>query len=395
MASARPNILFLGHTAVLGGGELSLLDIARYFGPRGKVLLFSDGPLRERLEAAGVKVQMLEAQRSLTQVSRSARLWKDLAAVPGLLRLARDVARQGSETDLFYANSQKTMFVAAIAGLLTRKPVIWHLRDIMTAEHFGWFHRNLAVQVASLLVRRVIANSESTRRCFIDSGGSPDRIRVVYNGIRAADFDVPGARAAGQRARAALGLQGVPTVGIFSRLAQWKGQHVLIEALAAAPGVHALLVGEALFEVDKAYVEELHRLAARLGVSDRVHFLGFRQDVGEFMQACDLVLHTSVAPEPFGRVIVEGLLAGRPVIATAAGGAMEILTDGVTGRLVPPGDASALAGAICALIADPSAAQAMAARGGEAVRARFSLEAMVEGVERQIADVLQPVGPGR
>ncbi|WP_372624419.1 glycosyltransferase [Falsiroseomonas sp.] len=381
-----PRILFLDHTAVLGGGELSLLDIAGRYRGRCRVLLLADGPFRTRLEAEGVEVEVLDARAGLAGISRAGGLIADLRALPGVAALARAVARRAAGFDLLYANSQKSMVIAGLAGRLARRPVIWHLRDLMSAEHFSALHRRLAAVAARLLTSRVIANSAATRRAFIEGGAPAGRVHVVHNGIDAGRFlEVPDEQVAALRA--SLGLAGLPVVGLFSRLAPWKGQHVLLEALAELPGVHGLFVGEALFEGDRSYAGELRARARSLGLEGRTHFLGFRQDIPCLLRLCDVLAHTSVAPEPFGRVIVEGMLAGRPVVATRAGGALEIIEDGETGRLTPPGDAAALAAALRSLLDDPNAARALAARGRSAAQQRFSLEAMLSGVERQVADV--------
>jgi len=175
-----------------------------------------------------------------------------------------------------------------------------------------------------------------------------------------------------------------PLLGIFSRLAPWKGQHVLLEALAALPSVHALLVGEALFGDEVTYAQRLREEADRQGLSDRVHFLGFRNDVPSLVNAVDVVVHTSTAPEPFGRVIAEGLLAQKPVIATKAGGAQEIIRAGATGWLVPPGDAKALAHAISHVLSDPKESQRRAEAGWHDARERFSLDTMVSALDAMI-----------
>jgi glycosyltransferase involved in cell wall biosynthesis len=169
-------------------------------------------------------------------------------------------------------------------------------------------------------------------------------------------------------------------MAVFGRLHAWKGQQVAIDALAQLPADSALwIVGAPLFG-EHAFAAELEAQAARLGVASRVRFLGFRDDIPALMRAADLVVHTSTWPEPFGRVVVEGMLAGRPVVATAGGGVGEIVTDGVTGMVVPPSDAAALARAVAALRADPARAAAMAAAGAAHARAAFGVTAMVRGV---------------
>jgi glycosyltransferase involved in cell wall biosynthesis len=383
-----PRLLFLDHAGVLGGAELSLLDIVRAFRRQSRVVLFEDGPFREALADAGVETTVLASPAAVGAVARTGGIGRDVRAVPGVLSHARRVARLAREADVVYANSQKAMVIGAVAAALARKPLMWHLRDLMTAEHFSTLHRTVAVRVGGQ-ARRVIANSDATRRAFVEAGGPPDRTVTVHNGIDGAPYEAsrPERRAALRRS---LGIGGAPLVGVFSRLARWKGQHVAIEALGYLPGAHLVLVGDALFDADRPYAGGLRRQAAEAGLGDRVHFVGFRHDVPDWLHTVDVVAHTSTAPEPFGRVIVEGMLAGRPVVAAAAGGALEIVDPERTGVLVPPGDASALAVELHDLLFHPSRAAHLARAGRAEARRRFSLGALIDGVRREIGAVLSP-----
>jgi glycosyltransferase involved in cell wall biosynthesis len=152
------------------------------------------------------------------------------------------------------------------------------------------------------------------------------------------------------------------------------------------PGVHAVFVGAALFGDDAQYAAELQSRAAALEITDRVHFLGFRDDVPALMSAVDIVVHSSTTPEPFGRVIVEAMLAERPVIATRAGGAMEIVEDGRTGMLVAPGEPAALARAITGLLNNPARAATIARNGRRCAESRFTLDSAIPAVERNIVE---------
>ncbi len=390
MPSPRPRILFLDHAGVLGGAELSLLDVARHFAAGSKVVLFEDGPFRERLEAAGVAVAVMVAPPSVSRVRRQGGLGQDLRSLPGVLKLARDVARQARGYELLYANSQKAFIVAALAGRWARRPVVWQLRDLLTAAHFSNTHRRLVVGLANRWAARVLANSKATAAAFTAGGGHAARVRVVLNGIAPEHF-VAVDNVDVETLRDELGLRGAPVVGVFSRLAAWKGQHVLLEALATMPGVHALLVGTALFE-EETYAASLRRRAEAPDLAGRVHFLGFRDDVPALLHLVDVVAHTSTAPEPFGRVVVEGMLAGRPVVAARAGGVLEIVEDGQTGLLVAPGDAPALACALRQVLSSPEDARTLAEAGQAAALTRFSLTRMLDELEQHLGEVAKTSG---
>jgi glycosyltransferase involved in cell wall biosynthesis len=180
-------------------------------------------------------------------------------------------------------------------------------------------------------------------------------------------------------------------IGMLGRLASWKGQHVFLEAFARAfpTGTEeAVLIGSALFANDEAYGEALRQLAARLEIADRVTFAGFREDVGAELARLDVLVHASVAPEPFGRVVVEGMAAGLPVIAAGQGGPAEIIDHEINGLLFPPGDVAALTQALRRLAGQPQLRQ----RLGEAGRRRardFTAGAVGAAVLRAYNDVLR------
>jgi len=380
------SILFVDHTAMMGGAQHSLLDIAEANRARSAVVLFEDGPFARALEGRGVRVLRLDGGGSLRQLKKRSAL-PGLGALVATVRLARTLARVARPFDLLYANSPKSFVVAALAGRLAHMPVVWHLRDILGEGHFSRANVRAVVSLANWSAVRVVANSRATADAFVAAGGRASLVTVVHNGIDAAPFDAlaPGTRAA---VRAELGIpDDVFLVGCFSRLHPWKGQTVLLDAVARMPDVQALVVGGALFSGEAPYEAELRGRAQLPALAGRVHMLGARDDVPRLLTACDVVVHASVLAEPFGRVLVEAMLAGRPVVATRGGGVPEVVCDGETGVLVPPGDVRALREALDALRRDPARVAALARRGADHARARFSRESMLAGVHRVILEV--------
>ncbi len=381
----------MDHVGELGGAELSLLDIVDHFNGQCRVVLFQDGPFKDRLIERGADVLVMEAQDAFLEVSRESSAWSDVLAMPELAKLAWRLARRAKHFDVIYANSQKAMLISAMAGMMARRPVIWHLRDILSDEHFSANHLRIARVVANKFVSFVIANSEATRNAFVSCGGRPDLVRVVYNGIDAAPFDAI-SNLDVQSLCDELGLNNTKLVGIFGRLSRWKGQHVLLQAMSSLPDLHALIVGGALFKDDHIYDDKLRSLAREMGVESRVHFLGFRHDVPALMKLVDIVVHASISSEPFGRVIVEGMLAGTPVIASAAGGAMEIVDSGRNGLLVPPGDSASLQKAIQLILSSRTQAENMAQEGGRDARVLFNRENMVTSIREIVESVCSNTG---
>ncbi|WP_175693464.1 glycosyltransferase family 4 protein [Burkholderia ambifaria] len=382
-AAHGPATLVLDQSGVLGGAELSLLEIMKHMRANADVLLFDDGPFRAALDEIGARVDVLD-QGALAGVRKQGGV--SVGALKRLAGLVRDVARRARRAEVIYANTQRAMVVAALAGRLARKPVVWHLRDIVSGDHFGSKQLMAIKYCARLGVTRVIANSDASAQAFRAlTGFTPQHVDVVFNGISAEPFD-----ALDQASQAALRARfGLPEhawlVGSFSRLAHWKGQHLLLEAAARHPDMHVVLVGAPLFGEDE-YAAQLHEIVARHGMDDRVHFLGFQRDVAACMKAVDVVAHTSITPEPFGRVIVEGMLARRPVVAARAGGVVEIIEDGENGLLCEPGDAAALADALGRLKHDAALRERLVASGRATAVRRFGTETYVERVEKILAD---------
>lgn len=384
-----PRILFLDHTAALGGAELCLLDVAAHFRDRAAVALMADGPFRARLEMRGVQTVVLQEAASMQRVKRESRM-PGPGAVRAVLGTARAVTRLARDYDLLYANSQKAFVVGCVAAVFARKPVLWHLHDILDPDVFSGINIGIDVLLANHVATRVIANSQATATALRARGGTRARVDVVYNGL---DRAISDAVSDGDVAavRASLGLGSAPVLGLFGRLAPWKGQHIAIRALALLGGesnVHLLIVGDALFG-EESYAAELRALVAQLGLAARVHFLGFRTDVPVLMRAVDVLVHTSTAPEPFGRVIAEGMLAERPVIATAGGGASEVVKAGVTAWQVQPGDPAALASAIREVLASPARAHEVAAAGRADALARFTLDVTLPQTEHAIEQAVR------
>ncbi len=369
-------ILCIDQTGQLGGGEIALLPWLKANAGDVTMLLFEDGPFRPLLEASGLRVHVLSSV-GLKGVRRESGLASMTSILPAFLRLRRAVAAIASGFDVLYANSQKAFLVAALARRRGR-PLVWHLRDILTAEHFSPLMRRVAVWAGNRYATTILANSNATADAWVAAGGARSKITVVHDGVSPLPFDsVSESTVAGLRASYS---GGAPLVGLFGRLSHWKGQHVLLEALATMPGVHAILVGDALFGED-AYAAALRERAGRGDLAGRVHFLGFRSDVPALMKSVDLVVHTSTAPEPFGLVIVEGMLARRPVIATRGGGATEIIRDAKEGVLIEPASVAELKAAIGSLLGDAERRHQLACEGRRRAERDFSEEAMIAGIQ--------------
>jgi glycosyltransferase involved in cell wall biosynthesis len=297
--------------------------------------------------------------------------WRSFARLVGLLRRER--------FDVVHTHCRNADLHGGLAARATATPHVAHLRGLLVDGDGGLptglvdrCHRALLRR----LPRRIVAISEAVRRrALAVLGVAPERIVTVRNGIDVGRMRAPSRSGAAVRAEFAIPADARLLVAIGT-LGRCKGQDLLIEALAATwTAPHALLVGDG--EARAA----LTALAERLGVARRVHFAGQRADVRELLHAADLFVHPA-RWEGFGRVVAEAMAAGRPLVATRVGGIPEIVADGVTGRLVEPGQPLALAGAIDALLEDPLLAQRLGAAAQSFAQRELDAATTARGVAR-------------
>ena len=273
-------ILFIDQSSGLGGAELCLIDIARDYRDTSLVGLFTDGNFCKTLQQLGIPHHLL-SNRPLN-IDRKSTLRESIWSSPDILDLIQKVVKLSQDYDIIYANTQKAFIISAIAAAISGRSLVFHLHDILSEQHFSEANLKVVITLANRFASLIVANSEATKKAFIQAGGKPDLIHVVYNG-----FHIDRYRPAldiRSELRKQLKLDHQFVVGCFSRISPWKGQHILLSALAKLPkNVTVLFVGKALYGEDD-YVQELHHQIAESGLTDRVKFLGFRSDVPQLMQ---------------------------------------------------------------------------------------------------------------
>ncbi len=384
-----PTIAYVDHAKQIGGAEKSLVELIAHldherFEP--VVLHRAGAAWAEEARQAGARLSPTLPETALYEEKRT-----DLGGGPlrGLYRLARAIgpvraiARElrRLQPAIVHTNSTKMHLMAGAAARLRRLPVVWHMRDLMTeAGARSWLKR------AVRIVRpEVIAISEAVAGQF---EGLPCQVHLIPNGIPLERF-APGPPPEGLREELRLA-PGAPVACVVGRLTPWKGHQPLLRAWAQVveriPEARLLIAGEVAFW-DESYGQELQDLAAAMNLEDYVRWLGFRDDVPDLLRVSDLLVLSSI-DEPFGRVIIEAMAAELPVVATNAGGVPEIVVDGETGLLVPPGEDEPLAQAILEMLEDPGRAREMALAGRRRALERFDVRRVAEQVGRVYEEML-------
>lgn len=343
-------------------------------------MLPEQGELGPELEARGIEV----ITRPLSVIRRS------LVSARGLASLSAGAARdqvalaaviRRHRVALVHSNTS-VVLGGALAAASTRTPHVWHVREIYTRFGAAWplYRRVLSTAAALPCVSRATAAQF----------GGAGQVHLVPDGLAVSAWRAPRGPA-----RRALGVDPErPAIAVLGRISDWKGQDVLIRALAEPPlralGVVGLLAGDPWPGAEDRLFDVL-RLADTLGVRDRVRILGFRADLENVLGAAEVVAVPSTAPDPLPGAAIEAAAAGCAVLASAHGGLPEIIRERETGRLVAPGDPVALAQAARELIEDPDERERLGAAAALDVRTRFAPERLLATVQ----DVYDRVLSGR
>lgn len=284
----------------------------------------------------------------------------------GILRIAREV-----HADLIHTHLSTASQWGAVAGRLGGIPVVAHVHAMNSRYFF-------------LLAHAMVACSEGVRQHIIRQGVSEERIRTIYNGIDSKRLvlaeDV-------SEMRSALGIAGdAPAIACIAHLADKKGQADLVRAVALLKDTWPNLV--CFFVGTGENMDRLRSQAEELGVARRALLLGYRSDAVAIMNVMDVIILPSLGKEGLPLVLLEAALLGKPAVCSNIPGNNEVVVDGATGLLYPPGDAAALAEQIDKLLSDKERCARMAQSAKERAQKEFTIEVMtdrIEGLYRELS----------
>ena len=297
-------------------------------------------------------------------VAKGLNFWRGLVLEP--LRLASLLRRE--RIDLVHLNNSIVrnhpwMIAARLAGV----SCITHERGINTKfpARARWLGKGLDA---------VVCISAAVRDNFDARGLGHLPLVTIHNGL---DPDSMCTTRSTTEIRKELGLDAAQRlVGIIGNIKPWKGQEVVIRAIGLLsdefPDLACVLVGDTSPD-DAAYRDRIETLVDQLALRGRVLVTGYRTDIANYVALLEIQIHASIAPEPFGRVLLEGMALSKPLVASGGGAVPEIVVDGSTGLLFEPGDPEALATALRTLLRDPTRATAMGHAGRQRLESEFSI----------------------
>jgi glycosyltransferase involved in cell wall biosynthesis len=396
-ASLPPvHILFLHSSDDLYGADVILLQLVRSLDRERfiPIVVLPDdmrhvGLLSAELSASGIEYQHLPVaiirRRYISLLGILPFLRKLIVGTFAVRRLVRE--RNISLIHGFTLAVAAAPFAAAVTGV----PLIMHAHEILQRPKLlRKFLHALAVRWSAC----VLCVSEAVRRNIVeDQPAAADRIQTVYNGIAA--LPPPERGIAELRAKMDMPAD-QPLVGMLARISPWKGQQVFLEAAAlvlqAVPDCRFIAIG-GVFDGDTQHLDRLTDIQRRLGLDSSVTIAGFTPNARNLIPAFDVLILPSTSPDPFPTVILEAMSAGVPVIATAHGGAVEMIIDSETGLLVPPRDSTALSSAILTLLSSASLRRRLGQAGRERMLSRFELGRYVQDMQDIYTEAIVG-GPG-
>ncbi|TES89993.1 MAG: glycosyltransferase family 1 protein [Candidatus Cloacimonadota bacterium] len=385
----KKRILFFDHTSKMSGGERSLLLILEKIN-RKKFEPFlitpEPGPLSKEARTKGVETEyivipemILERKRTKTGILFL--LLSFITSFPGILQLVSFIKRK--KIDLIYTNSQKAHLIGLLAGLFSHIPVVWHFRDILNEGYIKKTVKFLGIQ----FTKNIISISRAVAAQFKIAERINRKVKVVYNAIDVLGFEEK-RKNSKTNLRKEYGLpQNSKIIACVGQIARWKGQEYLIyvarKLVKRLDNLYFFIIGKTLFK-ESDYNEKLLSLVREFGLEKRVFFTGFRWDIPGIMYDIDILLHTPCEPEPFGRVLIEAMVAGTPIVAFDNGATGEILRSNA-GQLVPPFDIGGLEYALTKLLDDRAFYKKVVHRAKDDVRERFDSHILIERIEEILA----------
>lgn len=266
-----------------------------------------------------------------------------------------------------------------LGAVLARVKCITHERGI---EYIPRFSRFFVGKLSA-----VICISGCVQENLFKQGIAAKQLIVIHNGL---DPDRVRAKADAAEIRQRHGIEpGSPIIGIIGNIKEWKGQDVVVRATARLrqrwPNIRCLLVGDT--EVDRVYEEHLRKQVVEQGLENNVIFTGYQPNVADYLNVMDVMIHASVLPEPFGRVLLEGMAMKKPVIGARGGAVPEIIVHGESGFMFKPGDDAELAQYVAGLLEDSSRAREMGEMGHKRAGQEFGIQKNVQKTQQLYASL--------
>jgi len=358
------------HGDLKGGGQISLLKLIQHINKnKFEPILIApyEGSLTAELKTFGIKTIITPMD------SPKKKPFLFISNIKKLRKLIEDL-----KPDIIHCNTSRSVLYGGVASKPLKIPVIWHVRVIESEFLYDRFLVSLCSNVIC------VSKAVSKRFPYLLKNYS-EKVIVIHNGVDLKEFN-PEIR--GENIRKEFNIPiNIPVAGVVGNLIPWKGQKYFIyaseEVIKVFPKAKFLIVGDG---ETRNYLENLTK---KLNLGKNVIFTGKRTDIPQIMAAIDVIVHSSISPEPFARVIIESMAMAKPVIAMNEGGVPEIIVSGKNGILIPPKNTSLMAQEIISLFQDKEKAKKIGLSARKCVEENFSIEENVKKTEQLYLKILK------
>jgi len=361
-----PYIIFFTQTNKISGGERSMLEILSNLKDemRISVILPEGGELEELIRENGINVIRIKDYRffKIKRENIHNIIFSIGEFFESIIKI-RDLIKK-KKVDILWTNSQKAHIIGVFVKLLTGVRLVWHFRDILEGKNC------FIINIFSLFPDRIIAISNAVRRQFL----LKRKIYVIYNGMRINEKIVK--KIKGRFFK----------IGYVGQIARWKGQMNFLKIMKEIEGAKGFIIGDVLFD-ERDYYEELMEFVNKEGLKDKVFFLGFKKDILNYIYSMDILVHLPLKPEPFGRVIMEAMALGIPVISHRIGAIEEIM--GNSGIIVEYNDLEEVKKWINEIMFDKRKREEIGKRERMIFTERYASEKYIKNIKKVIREILK------
>ena len=372
------NILYLHNESIMGGAEISLLNLVKRLDKQLFTPHFAcskEGPFIDELRNIKISPDFVQFPGIR---------WPNPIRICNTIRNLTNIIKK-KQIDLIHSNQPRSNLFGAIAAKINSVPIVWHERCLER----GRFDSD---NIFSSLPDRIICNSDAARNRFtkekIDA-----KIRTIINGVDLSEFD-PESNGSVIRKEFNIDKDEL-VIGTVGRIDSEKGYECFLESariiLQDIEKVHFLVVGEAS---NPSFQKSLYKMSEEKGIDKKTTFTGYRRDIPQLLANMDVVVLPSEI-DACSRVLFESMAMQKPLVAANAGGTPEIVQDGITGLLVKPRDSSEMAKCILKLLHNKSLSEQYGKAGRKRVEEMFTIERNIKETESVYLELLQPNLPPR
>lgn len=364
------NILYLSSSSDLAGAETCLIrlikEIKEKTDHRISVISYAEGELTRRFEKLGIKnyvVPRVHAKKSYNG--------KEIVKLIKNIYLLRNIIKK-EKPDIIHAFTiglHRRVFLLRLIGIKT--PIIGTIHDDLTKNHFGYKYYTIVYSINYCYNKLITVSNAITDFC-IKAGVKKDKLKRIYNGMPVSF----------KKEENVLN-NGYFTIGSFGRIVEYKGQHILVEAVKLLKdkilNIRCYIIGSPPSQTKEmlAYQEMLHEKVKSYGLDDKITFIEWTNEIEKYYNKLNVYVLTSLIPDSFPTVNLEAMLYRKPVIAVNNGGSKEQVIDGETGYIIEPNNPNKLAEKILQLYENPNIAQKMGEAGYKRVTTVFTMEKYV------------------